>query len=206
MRKAVFLMLALLCVAAAVWMIGLLVYAARMPREAHADRQADAIVIITGGSLRVQEGLDLLLQGKARHLFISGVGEGVTKVDIAHLHPDPAAVRAHFGEMTLGYDARDTAGNAMEVAGWAASIGVRSLYLVTAFYHVPRAMQEFHRQMPDVEVLAYPVFPSAVSSARWWMNPGSLALVAAEYQKYLVRWGLYRFGGASSDDPLPGAA
>ena len=58
--------------------------------------------------------------------------------------------------------------------------------LVTASYHMPRSLMEFRRVMPDVRLIAHPVFPAHVRIDAWWRWPGTASLLAGEYIKYLV--------------------
>ncbi|HYD98223.1 MAG TPA: YdcF family protein [Alphaproteobacteria bacterium] len=168
------------------WGLGLLWFVADIPRAAPAadDRRTDAIVVLTGGSDRVATGLALLSQGKARTLFVSGVHDGV---DVPTL---TAAARLSADQpdccIVLGYAAADTEGNALETAAWMRSRGYTSLRLVTANYHMRRSLVEFARVLPGIEILPHPVAPRSVVLGDWWRRPGTLSLVANEYNKYLV--------------------
>ena len=58
--------------------ISLLNFVAQIPISAlKNDEQTDAIVVLTGGSSRLEEGVNLLMQRKAKKLFVSGVYRGV---------------------------------------------------------------------------------------------------------------------------------
>jgi uncharacterized SAM-binding protein YcdF (DUF218 family) len=65
---------------------------------------------------------------------------------------------------------------------------MHSLIIVTADYHMPRAMQEMQAAMPDVTLIPYPVRPPAM---RKILSLPTLRLLSGEYSKYLaVRCGL----------------
>src|SRR6185437_12246751 len=136
---------------AVIWLIGLWRFAAAIPSDVTApDQTTDAIVVLTGGSLRVEGGLRLLAEGKAKKLFISGVYRGVDVTEILHVSrqsPDSVACC-----VVLGHEADNTFGNARETAQWMESEGFHSLRLVTASYHMPRSLLEFARAMPDIEI------------------------------------------------------
>ena len=68
----------------------------------------------------------------------------------------------------------------------ARSEGYRSLRLVTAWYHMPRSLLEFERAMPEISIIAHPVFPAEARPERWsaWHRAASLLL--GEYIKYLA--------------------
>jgi uncharacterized SAM-binding protein YcdF (DUF218 family) len=170
---------------ALVWLIGLWRFAASIPSAiASPDQPTDAIVVLTGGSLRVESGLRLLAEGKAKKLFISGVYRGVDVSDLLRVSrqsPDSVACC-----VVLGHAADNTLGNAHETAQWMESEGYRSLRLVTASYHMPRSMLEFARAMPGIEIVPNPVFPEFMQEAPWWRSRRSITLVASEYSKYLA--------------------
>ena len=39
--------------------------------------------------------------------------------------------------------------------------------------------------MPEVEIIAHPVFPDDVSQEHWWASRSAVLLLASEYGKYL---------------------
>jgi len=166
------------------WCAGFVWFAAAIPRALPPDAgPADAAVVLTGGSGRIDEGVALLMSGRAGKLFVSGVGEGA---DMAAILPTGAVTPETVACcIVLGHDAADTRGNARETAAWMRQEGFTSLRLVTGAYHMPRSMVEFRSAMPDVAVVPHPVFPGEVRLAEWWRRPGTAALIAAEYTKYL---------------------
>ena len=182
--------------------IGGLVWFAETIAEAVEDSAAttDAIVVLTGGSQRVQSGLQLLTAGKAKKLFVSGVYHGTDVTALLRTQSQsPDAVQCCI---VLGHSADNTYGNALETAAWMRQEGYRSLRLVTANYHMRRALLEFERAMPDVRIIPHPVFPDSVRE-RWWAWPGTLDLIIGEYDKYL--WALIRpwFGSSKPDAEQP---
>ena len=55
------------------WLFGFLVFAQKIPdRVQKPKKKTDAIVVLTGGSLRLEAGLELLAQKYAKKLFVSG--------------------------------------------------------------------------------------------------------------------------------------
>jgi uncharacterized SAM-binding protein YcdF (DUF218 family) len=174
---------------AGAWLAGLMWFAAGVPvRVEDPDSRTDAIVVLTGGSERIATGLALLAAGKGERLFVSGVHRGVDVGEVLRLgrsgRAEPAARMADA--IVLGYSADDTVGNAAETASWVAREHLHSLRLVTAAYHMRRSLWEFSQAMPDVTIIPHPVFPDAVKSREWWRWPGTAALLATEYSKYLA--------------------
>ena len=177
--------LALIAVALALWSGGLIWFAAQLPRAVPAEKPpTDAIVVLTGGTGRLEAGLQLLAEKRAERLFVSGVARGVdvaALLRIARRSPDELACC-----IAVGYQADDTSGNARETAEWMRTQGFTSLYLVTANYHMPRSLVVFRRAMPGMKIVAYPVFPPQFKSESWWRFPGTAELLATEFNKYLI--------------------
>jgi uncharacterized SAM-binding protein YcdF (DUF218 family) len=180
LRRFVFFLAAL----AALWATGLAWFASTIPSKVEdPDSATDAIVVLTGGSERLDAGLALLAEGKARKLFVSGVYRGVDVGELLRTaHNAPANLECCI---VLGYAADSTLGNAAETAQWMDAEHYHSLRIVTAAYHMPRSLLEFRRAMPRARLIAHPVFPERVKSD-WWLWPGSAYLVLGEYHKYLA--------------------
>ncbi len=150
---------------------------------------ADGIVALTGGDNRIGAALGLLTEHQAPLLLISGAGRGTYLGDFTA--DDAAAITRYASAITLGHMADTTHGNALEAAAWVHAHNMRSLIIVTADYHMPRAMQEMRQALPDVTLIPDPVRPPAM---RKMINLATLRLLAGEYTKYLtVRVGLGRF-------------
>lgn len=167
------------------WAVGFLWFVATLPQSvADPATATDAVVVLTGGSERLDTGMRLVEAGLAHRLFISGVHKDVDVGDVLRLvkgrHDDLA------DSLVLGHAADDTVGNAIETARWMRDEKVGSIRLVTGAYHMPRALVEFRRAVPDATILPHPVFPDAVKSQEWWRWPGTAALLATEYSKYLA--------------------
>jgi uncharacterized SAM-binding protein YcdF (DUF218 family) len=166
------------------WLAGLVWFAATMP-DAVEDvvTATEAIVVLTGGSDRVATGVALLEGNLGGRLFVSGVHKGVEVADL--LKTTRHHSRELAGRITLGHDADDTIGNAVETAAWMRAGKYRSLRLVTAAYHMPRSLVEFRAAMPGVAIVPHPVFPDAFKQ-EWWRWPGTTHLLATEWTKYLA--------------------
>ena len=79
---------ALICLGA-LWAAGLGAFVAAMPKPpGSAAAQAEAIVVLTGGSGRVEAALGMLAQGKAPVLFVSGVYNDVKREELVALTPE----------------------------------------------------------------------------------------------------------------------
>ena len=145
-----------------------------------APPHTDGIVAFTGGADRVETALRLLAQGRGDKLLLSGIGGGAELSELAHLadvDPIPLATR-----VTIGRGATTTRGNALETAAWAVANDIHSLMVVTASYHMPRAMAELRRVLPSIALYPMPVLIAGTSG-----RPAvPLRLLAEEYVKFLA--------------------
>jgi uncharacterized SAM-binding protein YcdF (DUF218 family) len=167
------------------WLAGLAAFLHGIPNQIEdTTTVTDTIVVLTGGSLRLQTGLKLLQKGNADKLFISGVHRGVDVEQLLRL-AQQSPMEADCC-ISLGHEADDTTGNAEETAVWMDKHGYRSMRLVTAAYHMPRSIIEFRHAMPNTTILLHPVFPEQVKLDKWWMWPGTAGLILGEYSKYFI--------------------
>ena len=151
--------------------------------EVRLQRNADGIVVLTGGISRVTDALELLSSRRGQRLLITGVHRATGPVEIARVAPEFQALFACC--VDLDRSAVNTVGNATETRRWVKDRGFRSVIVVTSNYHMPRAMAELGHQLPDVTLVPYPVVAERRS--------GTLAayyavtkLLLSEYLKYVV--------------------
>ena len=170
-----------------IWLCGFVIFAQSLPDTVAMPKiKTDAIVVLTGGSLRLETGLDLLTDNRASKLFVSGVHRGVDVqqlIQIGQMLPDAVTCC-----VALGYDADNTEGNAKETAAWLKKEQYRSIRLVTSSYHMLRSLAEFRAVMPEIKIIEHPVFPKSFKSKNWWFWPGSTGLIVEEYNKYLIAY------------------
>ncbi|HQS84318.1 MAG: hypothetical protein B7Y25_02895 [Alphaproteobacteria bacterium 16-39-46] len=162
--------------------------------------KTDVLVVLTGGKGRIITGLSLLNEDAATHLFISGVKKNVTSPEIileATKKSDPSLTTPKDpSKMQLGHLAKNTQGNAQEVALWVnhqnmlnASKGLpplKSIRLVTSVYHLPRSLLEFKRTLPNITLIPHPVFSSPFHKIQWWTTKSALKLSFSEYVKFNI--------------------
>ncbi|WP_420725553.1 YdcF family protein [Hwanghaeella sp. LZ110] len=179
--------LLLVAVLATGWALGFVVFASTIPETpAPLSEKTDAIVVLTGGTLRLEAGIELLEAKAADRLFVSGVHRGVDVAELLRIQkraPDRLQCC-----IILGHDAVDTDGNAQETAAWVKEAGIHSIRLVTAGYHMPRSLLEFRAVMPGIKIVPHPVSPDHVKHERWYRYPGTAALIAGEYTKFILVW------------------
>ena len=129
-----------------IYLLGFAVFAVSLPRPAGRVR-ADAIVVLTGGSGRLERGFALLRSGAAPRLFISGVDPSVRPVELAASYRVDR--RLFDCCVELGRESVDTRSNADEVVAWARRRRVRTIRLVTNDIHMARAGYEIEARAGD---------------------------------------------------------
>jgi uncharacterized SAM-binding protein YcdF (DUF218 family) len=162
------------------------------------DRNADGIVVLTGGTSRVSDALELLASGRGQRLLITGVNPGTTTGDIAHETVNYDRLLACC--VDLDYSALNTLGNAVQARRWAIEHGFRSLIVVTSNYHMPRALAELSHQLPDAALIPFPVVSDRLRIEPWWSNGDTTRLVVSEYFKFLAAKVRMRFDSVGTGD------
>lgn len=173
-----------------VWTSGLWAFAARVQQSTppQPPQRADGIVVLTGvgAQERIGAAVDLLAAGDGQRVLVSGVNRGLTREDVRNV--SKAVRRLYDCCVDLGFNALDTVGNARETSEWAKAMRFQSLIVVTADYHMPRAMLELSAVLKPqgVQLQAYPVATSTFNAHRWWRSPRAARLLVVEYCKYLA--------------------
>ncbi|HST35221.1 MAG TPA: YdcF family protein [Allosphingosinicella sp.] len=164
----------LFALALLLYALGYAAFAVLLPRPA-GDERTDAIVVLTGGTGRLERGFALMKAGRASRMLISGVPSTARPEDYLERHEvDPAMFECCI---VLGKDSFDTRSNADEVARWVGRRGYRSIRLVTNDYHMPRALYQVRKQVGEgVDVL-----PDAVPAPE-----RAFEQIFIEYNKFLL--------------------
>jgi len=156
-------------------------------------QRADAIVVLTGGKLRLLAGARLLKEGRGARLLISGVNPQTSHDDLKRLSGLPE--RLFASRVDVDYAAHSTSGNADETRAWAKAKGFGKLIIVTSSYHMPRSLTELGRAMPGVVLIPHAVVSHRVHAERWWTDAFTARVLLAEYVKFLpsaARYGIAR--------------
>ena len=188
--------------------LGFIVFLSQLRNsEAKPERRADGIVVLTGGSSRVSDAMELLAAGYGKRLLISGVhpsstASDISRSDISRSVPGRRSLFACC--VDLDRSVVSTRSNASETKRWVRERGFKSLIVVTSNYHMPRAVLEMSHAMPDIELIPYPVVGGKWRDEPWWESGATFRLVLSEYVKYIaagLRVGLADLG---LDLPLEG--
>lgn len=182
LRVVIVVPLALAFVAAAVGFIGFLSQLRGV--ETDPPHNADGIVVLTGGSSRVSDAMELLAAGYGKRLLVSGVHPTNDASDISRSVPDSQGLMRCC--VDLDRSAVNTRSNAAETRRWAHERGFKSLIVVTSNYHMPRAIVELSHAMPDITLIPFAVVGDKWRDEPWWTSGGTFRLLLSEYAKYVA--------------------
>lgn len=122
------------------------------------DQSADCAVVLTGGSGRVKEGMDLLARRAVRKLIVSGVNP---QAEWREIFPNwPYYQDVQESDIVLERRSRTTFGNAQQTLAVVEALGCRDLLVITSQLHLRRALRTFRAEFED----RMPVDGRAVSS------------------------------------------
>jgi uncharacterized SAM-binding protein YcdF (DUF218 family) len=165
--------------------------------EAAPAGHADGIVVLTGGSSRVSDAMELLAGGYGKRLLISGVHPTNGASDISRSLPDNQSLLSCC--VDLDRSAVNTRSNAAETRRWAHERGFRSLIVVTSNYHMPRAIVELSHAMPDIRLIPFAVVGEKWRNEPWWTSGATVRLLLSEYVKYVAAEVRVRLADAGLD-------
>ena len=157
----------------------------------YVSKNSSNIVILTGGSNRIKNGLKIINEFEKASTFnykilVSGTGKGFTKLSL---------------EKKLGFDfdfnlieccieldsvSTNTHSNAYETLKWVKKNDIREFILITSNYHMPRAFLEFENRMPNLKIFTYPITPKKHKINEWLSSYETFSLILSEYFKFLV--------------------
>ncbi len=151
--------------------------------------KTDAIVVLTGGRGRVEEGLRLYREHKSIWLFLIGVDPAVQKGDLiksGDMHKDEGVVMEKVSRNTLE--------NAFYARDLILKKEIHSIRLITSRYHMKRATLIFRNLLPkDIAIYPYPVDTKNLKE-KWWNDGGSFRLLFTEFYKYCLFRFFFLFG------------
>src|SRR3982075_2738916 len=201
LRATIVAGLAIVFVAAGIGFVGFL--SQLRGSEVKPARNADGIVVLTGGSSRVSDAMELLAGGYGKRLLISGVHPTNAARDISRSLPDNHSLLRCC--VDLDRSAVNTRSNAAETRRWVKDRGFKSLIVVTSNYHMPRAIVELSHAMPHIQLIPFAVVGDKWRDEPWWTRGATVRLLLSEYVKYVAAEVRVRLGGARLDHkpPLP---
>ena len=160
-----------------IYAVGFVLFGVTLADPAGSER-TDAVVVLTGGSRRIERGVAVMDDRLAKRMLISGADPSFTRADLVRrLGPDSRrTVRCCVDLESVSVDTRS---NAEEAQRWLDKRGYRSIRLITSDWHMRRAKYDFRVHLgPD-----YRIVEDAIRT-----RP-SFATLFLEYNKYLLRRG-----------------
>ncbi len=175
-----FLVFTVLLTCLAAMLFGNFVYTAFSLRPR--DVTTDAIIVLTGGRGRVEEGIRLFRERRGSWLFLVGVDPSVRKNELLQVH----GTIGDADHLLLEQLSRNTLENAIYSRDLVLRHKIRSVSLITSRYHMNRALLIFRSVLPkDIAVYPIPV-DSRNLKVRWWSHGGSVRLLFGEFYKYCL--------------------
>jgi uncharacterized SAM-binding protein YcdF (DUF218 family) len=195
------------------WLGGLGWFIAQVPVSGDLSvDDAETVIILTGGSMRVQEGMAVFAAKQSKKVLISGIGTGVTMQDIlsmaegdvaffaaeddfvdSHQHDDVVHdEQENMVQMVLGSMATSTFTNAYESKIFMDLNHFTSATIVTSNYHVPRTKMIFRHVMPKYKFDYHPVYSWGLLNADG-LDYKAFRVIMREYNKYLFTVGLISY-------------
>ncbi len=153
--------------------------------EPSKPRRADAIVVLTGGSGRLDHAINLLNEGYGKKLLISGVHPNFTSRTLEMKRTLTSEQISCCIE--LDSEALNTVANATQTAQWAEKNSFNRLIVVTSAYHMPRTLLEMRRAAPEIDFQAYYVAQAnGRSLLQRVFDTNNMHLLTKEYGKLLA--------------------
>ena len=159
--------------------------------QKHANTLNSNIVILTGGSNRIKEGLKIVNNvdkfTKANlKILISGTGKGFTKTSLKKIITSNGNLKLLECCIELESISKNTYSNASETYKWIKINNIKKFVLITSNYHIPRAILEFKNKMPNLEISTYPITPKSHDITNWLNSSETFSLIFIEYSKLLI--------------------
>jgi uncharacterized SAM-binding protein YcdF (DUF218 family) len=166
------------------WIIGLVIFIHSIPNKKDPVNleSTDAIVVLTGGSMRIEEGFNIFYASDARKILVSGVGSGVKVSDLKKIIKKIGQeAKIDQEKIVLGSIAKNTASNAQETKIFMNLNSFKSLRLVTSNYHIKRSLLIFKSELPGIRIVPHPVCSENFKKNK----QDSIILAINEYNKLI---------------------
>ena len=144
------------------------------------NNKTDGIAVLTGGTGRINLGLELFNKNKNLKLIISGVDRNVSDKSII---PNNLMNKS---SITIDKDSESTYQNAKIINKWTSKYKLQNVTIITSYYHMPRSMILIQSLSPSINFYAYPVekkISNRISLRETFLY---YFFLTEEYMKYLV--------------------
>ena len=155
------------------------------------SKKSSNIVILTGGTNRINDGLKIINKFEKSSTFnskilVSGTGKGFTKISLEKKLSFDFDLDLIKCCIELDSISTNTYSNAYETLKWAKKNNIKKFILITSNYHMPRAFLEFKNRMPNLKIFTYPITPNKHDVKMWLSSFQTFSLIFSEYCKYLI--------------------
>lgn len=135
--------------------------------------KADGLVVLAGGTGRIDGGFKLLSEGKGERLLLSGINQDLDfEIIMRDIGQDQALKDCCVDAESTSTDTRS---NAIEAISWAREKDYKSLILITSDFHMPRSQIIFEEYSEGILIIPHPVKSE--------ISPLGMAI---EFNKYLL--------------------
>ncbi len=172
------------------FLIGLIQYKEKiLSTVKYMSKKSSNIVILTGGTNRIKDGLKIFNKFEKTPSFnskilVSGTGKGFTKTSLQkNINFDFNLIECCI---ELDSISTNTYSNAFETLKWVKKNNINEFILITSNYHMPRAFLEFRYRMPNLKIFTYPITPKKHNINMWLSSVQTFSLIFSEYCKFLV--------------------
>ena len=157
----------------------------------YVSKKGSNIVILTGGTNRIKEGLKIINKFEKASTFnskilVSGTGKGFTKISLEKKLNFDFDIKLIECCIELDSVSTNTYSNAYETLKWTKKNNIKELILITSNYHMPRAYLEFKNRMPNLKIFTYPITPNKHNIKLWLSSFQTFSLIFSEYCKFLA--------------------
>ena len=154
---------------------------------------SEHMIVATGGTNRLNHGLEIMKNKPYLKMLLTGVGKGVNKIDIAKVI---SAKKWQIDILDccvyLDDSARNTKENAFQASKWLKNFQANSVYLVTANYHMPRLFLELKNQSPHMKIIPISVQADSKPLKNIW-KPKNFSLLIIEFFKFIIKKAYFSF-------------
>ena len=159
---------------------GYFVHQVQAANNARAVR-ADAIVVFSGEPKRIGVAVTLLARGYAHQLFIVGQDNGreIAQWQLYNKALFQCCVKINQSSVNTAEDAR-LANRLLK------SYHVQSLILVTSSFHMPRAIKELSREIPQTRIIPFGVTDDFYRTSDIPKSPEVASAFLAQYVLYII--------------------
>ncbi len=176
----------------AIWSGGLLYFIFNYNQEETlTDIRVDGIVVFTGSSGRINEGINLLEKDKSKFMLVTGVNKS-SLINTENWIKSKTSMYSCCIELET--KAKNTVGNAKETIKWVNKYNLKSIRLVTSSYHILRSEIELKKIAPEnLIIIKHPIRDSTEKIS--FQNLVSyLMLISIEYSKFIISLIVLRLG------------